>query len=115
MEAIADRQAECSGAAIQTYPTLKVLFDMALRQKTGFLEGLLSLVGSTRTVPDLSTLSRCLKTLAVNTPYSGSKGPLHLLIDGTGIKADRRRPECGLQPETERLLVDPLWTSSGRK
>lgn len=74
MEAIANRQAECSGAAIQTYLTLKVLFDMALREKTGFLEGLLSLVGFTRTVPDLSTLSRRLKTLAVNTPYSGSKG-----------------------------------------
>ena len=28
------------------------------------------------------------KTLAVNIPYRGSQGPLHLLIDSTGIKAE---------------------------
>ena len=28
------------------------------------------------------------KTLAVNTPYRGSKGPLHLRIDSTGIKVE---------------------------
>ena len=36
----------------------------------------------------LSTLSRRQKTLAVNIPYRGSKGPLHLLIDSTGIKVE---------------------------
>jgi len=39
-------------------------------------------------VPDFSTLSRRQKTLAVNIPYRGSKGPLHLLIDSTGIKVE---------------------------
>ena len=38
--------------------------------------------------PDFSTLSRRQKTLAVNIPYRGSKGPLHLLIDSTGIKVE---------------------------
>jgi hypothetical protein len=28
------------------------------------------------------------KTLAVNIPYRGAKGPLHLLIDSTGIKVE---------------------------
>ncbi|WP_372921345.1 IS5 family transposase, partial [Roseovarius sp.] len=32
--------------------------------------------------------SRRQKTLAVNIPYRGSKGPLHLLIDNTGIKVE---------------------------
>ena len=31
-------------------------------------------------MPDFSTLSRRQKTLAVNIPYRGSQGPLHLLI-----------------------------------
>jgi transposase len=35
-----------------------------------------------------STLSRRQKTLAVNIPYRGSEGPLHLLIDSTGIKVE---------------------------
>ena len=52
---------------------------MALRQTTGFVESLLRLVGLNWTVPDFSTLSRRQKTLAVNIPYRGSKGPLHLL------------------------------------
>jgi hypothetical protein len=51
--------------------TMKVLFGMALRQATGFVESLLQLVGLDWTVPDLSTLSRCQKTLAVRIPYSG--------------------------------------------
>ena len=32
--------------------------------------------------------SRRQKTLAVTIPYRGSNGPLNLLIDSTGIKAD---------------------------
>lgn len=74
---------------------------MALRQTTGFVESLLRLVGLDWTAPDYSTLSRRQKTLAVNIPYRGSKGPLHLLIplghccaipcraaDSTGIKVE---------------------------
>ena len=77
-----------SDAAIQTCLSMKVLFGMALRQTTGFVESLLRLVGLDWAVPDFSTLSRRQKTLAVNIPYRGSKGPLHLLIDSTGIKVE---------------------------
>ena len=59
---------------------MKVLFGMALRQTTGFVESLMRLVGLDWTGPDFSTLSRRQKTLAVNIPYRGSQGPLHLLI-----------------------------------
>jgi len=82
------RQQTYSDTTIQTCLTMKVLFGMALRQTTGFVESLLRLVGLDWSVPDFSTLSRRQKTLAVNIPYRGSKGPLHLLIDSTGIKVE---------------------------
>ena len=82
------RQPTYSDPAIQTCLTMKVLFGMALRQTTGFVESLLRLVGLDWDVPDFSTLSRRQKTLAVNIPFRGSQGPLHLLIDSTGIKVE---------------------------
>ncbi|EPD12153.1 hypothetical protein L196_11397 [Cycloclasticus pugetii] len=117
------RQQTYSDAAIQTCLSMKVLFGMALRQTTGFVESLLRLVGLDWTVPDFSTLSRRQKTLAVNIPYRGSKGPLHLLIPlgtllrnalpGSGQhrhqgRGRRRmaRPQAWC-PETSRLAQDP--------
>jgi hypothetical protein len=82
------RQPTYSDAAIQTCLTMKVLYGMALRQTTGFVESLLQLSGLDWSVPDFSTLSRRQKSLAVNIPYRGSEGPLHLLIDSTGIKVE---------------------------
>ena len=82
------RQRDCSDAAIQTCLTMKVLFGMALRQITGFVESLLQLIGRDWAVPDFSTLSRRQKTLKVNIPYRGWDGPLHPLIDSTGNKVE---------------------------
>lgn len=67
---------------------MKVLFGMALRQTTGFVGSLVRLVGLAWAVPDFSALSRRQKTLAVKIPYRVSSGPLHLIIDSTGIKAE---------------------------
>src|SRR6056300_323115 len=82
------RQPEFSDAAIQVCLTMKVLFGMPLRQTTGFVESLLRLAGLDWKVPDFSTLSRRQKTLSVAIPYRGGTGPLHLLVDSTGIKAE---------------------------
>jgi transposase len=82
------RQPTYSDAAVQACLTMKVLFGMALRQTTGFVESLLQLTGLDWEVPDFSTLSRRQRTLAVNIPYRGANGPLHLLIDSTGIKVE---------------------------
>jgi len=82
------RQPRYSDAAIQACLTLKVLFGMPLRQTTGFVESLLKLVDLDWEVPDFSTLCRRQKTLSVTIPYRGSTGPLHLLVDSTGIKAE---------------------------
>lgn len=82
------RQSQYSDAAIQTCLTMKVLFGMALWQTTGFVESFLRLVDLDWAVPDFSTLSRHQKAVALTIPYRGSQGPLNLLIDGTGIKAE---------------------------
>ena len=82
------RQPDYSDAAIQTCLTMKVLFGMALRQTTGFVESLLRLMGLNWAVPDFSTLCRRQRALKVDIPYRGSPGPLHLLVDSTGIKAE---------------------------
>ena len=82
------RQRNYSDAAIQTCLTMKVLFGMALRQTTGFVESLLRLVGLDRAVPDFSSISRRQITLKVDIPYRSSDGPLHLLVDSTGIKVE---------------------------
>ncbi|WP_419186861.1 transposase, partial [Pseudorhodobacter antarcticus] len=63
--------ADYSDAAIQTCLTMKVLFGMALRQTTGFVESLLHLIDLDWAVPNFSTLSRRQKTLKVNIPYRG--------------------------------------------
>ena len=82
------RQQTYSDAAIQACLTLKVLFGLPLRQTTGFMESLMKLVGLDWAVPDFSTLCRRQRTLSVALPYRWSAGPLHLLIDSTGIKAE---------------------------
>uniref|UniRef100_UPI000AF996D2 IS5 family transposase n=1 Tax=Pseudorhodobacter antarcticus TaxID=1077947 RepID=UPI000AF996D2 len=65
------RQPDYSDAAIQTCLMMKVLFGMALRQTTGFVESLLHLIDLDWAVPNFSTLSRRQKTLKVNIPYRG--------------------------------------------
>jgi hypothetical protein len=111
------RQQSYSDTAIQTCLTMKVLFGMALRQTTGFVESLLHLIGLNWVVPDFSTLSRRQKTLAVNIPYRGSKGPLHLLIPSRDIAAQcpagqwiapasRSRAKA---PSRQHALHAPAW------
>jgi Transposase DDE domain len=82
------RQQIFSDAAIQACLTMKVLFGMALRQATGFVESLLQLIGLDWKVPDFSTLCRRQKTLVVDIASRKSSEPLHLLIDSTGIKVE---------------------------
>jgi hypothetical protein len=77
-----------SDAATQSCLTLEGVFDVALRQATGFVESLLRLIGLEWSVPGFSTLRRRQKTLTVNIPHRGSNGPLHLLIDRSRIRIE---------------------------
>ena len=51
------------------------------------MASLLQIGGLDGEVPDFSTLSRRQKTLAVNIPYRGAQGPLHLLVDSAPVSA----------------------------
>jgi hypothetical protein len=119
------RQQTYSAAAIQACLTLKVLFGLPLRQTTGFVESLLKLVGLDWSVPDFSTLCRRQKTLSVAIPYKGSAGPLHLLVDSTGIKAEGegewnggskrrlwRKIHIGIDEETLEIRAIEVTSSS---
>lgn len=82
------RQRAHSDAAVHACLTIKVLFGMPLRQATGFVANLLELSRLDWSVPDFSILSRRQKTFDVTVPYCGTNGPLHLLVDSTGIKVE---------------------------
>lgn len=82
------RQRDYRDTTIQPCPTMKVLFDMSLRQTIGFVENLLRLIVLDWEVLDFSTLSRRRKTLKFNIPYRRSDRSPHLLVDSTGIKVD---------------------------
>ncbi len=108
------RQPVYSDAAVQNCLTLKVLFGMALRQSTGFVESLLCLIGLDWDVPDFSTLIRRQRTLAVSIPHRGSHGPLHLLIDRTGIKVEGKGAWSEEDQKTVRGTVFPTNAQAWR-
>ena len=60
------------------------MFHQPLRQTEGLVSSLLELMGLDLPVPDHSTLSRRSRTLVV-APQAAS-GPVHLLVDSTGVK-----------------------------
>ena len=73
--------------AITTALTLRAVFRLALRQTEGLIGSILHLLGLDLSVPDHSTLSRRAETLAVPCPRSSpGSGPVHLLVDSTGLK-----------------------------
>jgi DDE family transposase len=78
-------QPSYSDLAIATTLTLRAVFRLALRQTEGLIGSILQLLGLDLPVPDHSTLSRRAETLEVPRPKAGS-APVHLLVDGTGLK-----------------------------
>jgi DDE family transposase len=64
------------------------VFRLGLRQTEGLIGSILRLLGLDLAVPDHTTLSRRAATLEVPRSRSGSSGPLHLLVDSTGLKLD---------------------------
>ena len=79
-------QPRYSALAIRTALTLRAVFRLALRQTEGLIGSILGLLGLDLAVPDHSTLSRRAETLEVPRPYANSGGPVHLLVDSTGLR-----------------------------
>src|SRR3954451_2481635 len=76
-----------SAPAILTALTLRAVFRLGLRQTEGLIGSILRVLGLELAVPDHTTLSRRAATLEVPRSRSGG-GPLHLLVDSTGLKLD---------------------------
>jgi hypothetical protein len=79
-------QARYMDAAIQTTLMVRTAFRLALRQTEGLMASVITLMDLTISAPDHSTISRRSVTLPVIQPDSVPHGPLHLLIDSTGLQ-----------------------------
>jgi hypothetical protein len=79
-------QPHYSTLAIRMALTLRAVFRLALRQTEGLIGSILRLLRLDLAVPDHSTLSRRAETLEVPRPCPSSRGPVHLLVDSTGLR-----------------------------
>jgi Transposase DDE domain len=79
-------QAWYSDAAIELVLMLRFAFHLALRQAEGFAGSVLRLLGLDLRVPDHTTLCRRSRRFAGRRPKVAPHGPMHLVIDSTGLK-----------------------------
>jgi IS5 family transposase len=75
-----------SDVAIQTCLTLKTLFRLPYRATEGLLKSLMRLCQLDLPVPDHTHLSRRASTLTVQIPRRPRSGPVHVVVDSTGLK-----------------------------
>ena len=78
-------QYQYSDLAIECLLTLRAVFHLPLRATEGFATSLLELMGADLPVPDYSPLSRRAATARITLPKRAT-GPLHLILDSTGLK-----------------------------
>jgi hypothetical protein len=79
-------QRHYSALAIGTALTMRMVFGLALRQTEGLIGSVIRLLRLDLAVPDHSTLNRRAKALEVRRLRRAGTGPLHLLVDSTGLK-----------------------------
>ncbi len=79
-------QARYSDLAIETALLVRVVFHQPLRQTEGLLGSLLELLELDLPVPDHTTLSRRSATLTPILRAALPDGPVHLVLDSTGLK-----------------------------
>ena len=75
-----------SAIAIQTVLTLRMIYHLPLRQAEGFVGSVLALLGLGLRVPDYSTLSRRQADGGMALSHRAQRGPIHLVVDATGLK-----------------------------
>jgi hypothetical protein len=71
--------------AIECLLTLKAVYHLTLRATEGFARALLGLMRVDLDVPDYSTLCRRAQAVRITLPKRAT-GPLHLILDSTGLK-----------------------------
>jgi len=78
-------QRKFSDLAIETALTLRLVFNLPLRQAEGFLRSILSLMSIDLGSPDPTTLSRRSQSLNVDLHRVACDKPIHLIVDSTGL------------------------------
>jgi hypothetical protein len=78
-------QRKFSDHAIETALTLRLVFNLPLRQAEGFLRSVLSLMALDLEAPDHTTLSRRSQNLNIDLHRVGGNTPIHLIVDSTGL------------------------------
>src|SRR5213083_1193431 len=73
-------------AAIKCVLTLRAVYHLALRATAGLARSVFALLGVALPVPDYSTLSRRAAEVAVALGALPRSGPLHVVIDSSGVK-----------------------------
>src|SRR3954462_15104463 len=79
-------QARYTDAAIRTSLMVRAAFKLPLRQTEGLMASVLTLMDLTISAPDHTTVSRRAVKLPVIRPAPVPHGPLHVLIDSTGLQ-----------------------------
>jgi len=75
-----------SDTAIQALLTLKAVFDLPYRMVEGLAGSIVRLLGVALSIPDHTLVSRRAKTLTVQIPRRQRTGPIHVVVDSTGLK-----------------------------
>ena len=78
-------QQRFSDLAIKTTLTLRLVFRLPLRQAEGFVRSVLASMDADLEAPDHTTLSRRSRHLDVGLHRVPAKGPIHLIVDSTGL------------------------------
>jgi Transposase DDE domain len=79
-------QVQYSAGAIECMLTLGAVLSLPLRQTEGFGRSVMKLLRADVKVPDYTTLCKRKKDLKVSLSATKQKGPLHVLVDSTGLK-----------------------------
>ncbi len=88
-------QPRYSELAIELVLTLRLVFHLALRQAEGFARSVLHLLGMALPVPDHTTLSRRGRAFARRQArVQAGTGPVHLVLDSTGLELFGQREWC---------------------
>jgi hypothetical protein len=80
------KRAIYTDAAILCMATIGEVYCLPLRATEGLTRSLLRLLGVELRAPDYTTLCRRRRALEVELPRRRKSGPLHLVVDSTGIK-----------------------------
>jgi hypothetical protein len=111
---------------------LRLAFGRPWRQTEGLLGSIVDLLGLDLPVPDHTTFSRRSVDLGVATALKNASGPVHVVIDSTGLKVfgtgewqlekhggkprrSWRKLHLAVDPDSGAILASELTTTSSSK